>query len=74
MKASMAPAMALRVVSEPAENNSEKKADSSSSLSRGGSSSGSSEWTTAESMSGLGSARFSSMSAQPYSYIWSSAD
>ena len=69
----MAPAMALRVVSAPAENTSEKKAESSSSLSRGGSVSGSSACTTVESMSGPGWIRFSSMSAAPYSYSSSTA-
>ena len=57
----MAPATALRVVSAPAENTSEKKAESSSSLSRGGSVSGSSACTTVESMSGPGWIRFSSI-------------
>ena len=57
----------------PAEKSSEKKAESSSSLSRGGCSSGSSAWTTAESMSWAGLARFSSISAVPYSYIRSTA-
>jgi len=73
-KASSAPAIALRVVSAPAEKSKEKKAESSSSLSRGGCSSGSSAWTTAESMSWAGCARFSSMSAVPYPYIRSTAD
>ena len=50
----MAPAMALRVVSAPAEKRSEKKAESSSSLNRGGSASGSSAWITVESMSERG--------------------
>ena len=71
--ATTAPAIALRVVSAPAAQSSEKKNCSSWSVSSGGSSPSRWAWQTTESMSSAGCARFSAISAAPYSNIAAAA-
>ena len=73
VSATIAPAIALRVVSAPAAHNKLKKNCSSWSVSCGGSSPGSVALHTTESMSSAGCARFSAMRRVPYSNIAAAA-